>query len=235
MYYQTRQSPQATSASLQGDTINAMTENTSEFEDLNVINTLIKDERSQSSLIALLHGQDPVVSRLAANCLGSMGDMEVVRPLARMLHSEDLELVMACEHALWSVWFRQAGRAAAETLHKAADLAAKGKAAESTTLFDQLIAQHPTFAEVYHQRGMVLYLSDAYYDAITDFLRTIQLNDVHFSAMANLGHCAVQLGRYEAAQKWYLAALDIHPKLPGVRQVLRRLRDFVSPTGHLTA
>jgi len=161
--------------------------------------------------------------------------MDHARAVSRLLRSEDPVHIAVGERALWSIWFRQAGPEAAEILHAAAHRAAEGQVVESTRLFNRLIAEHPDFAEAYHQRGMARYLWDHYYGAMSDLLRAVQLNPIHFAAMANLGHCSVQLGRYEAAQEWYLAALRVHPRLTGIRPMLRRLQDFMNPGTALPA
>lgn len=155
--------------------------------------------------------------------------------LAGLLHSEDPVTAAACEQALWSLWFNAAGAGSAATLHRAMALSADDRAFEALTLLDGLVREHAEFAEAYHQRGMVHTLREDHGQAMGDFLRAVQLNRIHFAAMANLGHCCVQLGRYDAAREWYLAALQIHPRLPGVRQMLRRLRELVLPGPHTHA
>jgi Flp pilus assembly protein TadD len=193
------------------------------------LNELLQDDRSPDALIVLLQSNDPDVAKTAAVCLGSIGQMRDARAVSQLLRCEGPLRVSLAEHALWAIWFRQAGLEAARTLHVAAEYAAKEHFTQSSDLLNGLIERYPTFAEAHHQLGMVRYLSDDYYQAVTDFERAVELNPLHFSAMSNLGHCCVQLGRYDEAQEWYLTALEVHPRLPGIRQMLRRLRDFVEP------
>jgi tetratricopeptide (TPR) repeat protein len=201
--------------------------------DFELLRTALLDDRSPAELARLLDDPDSEISQMAVTCLGMVGTMDDAQKLSRHLHADDSEQVMLCEHALWCIWFRQAGQTAAEELHRSADMAAAGKTRDALILFDRILVIHPDFAEAYHQRGMARYLDDDYYNAVSDFLRTVDINPFHFSAMANVGHCFVQLGRYDAAQDWYLTALKIHPRLPGIRQVMRRLRDFVTPGGRM--
>ncbi len=195
---------------------------------------LLQDERSPRALIELIRTARIEIARSAAACLGAMGRMSESEDLAKILLSEDVVRVEITEDTLWSIWFRQAGVRAAEELQEAAELAATGLADESIRRFDQLIALHPMFAEAYHQRGMVRHLCESYCEAMRDFLRTVELNRVHFAAMGNLGHCCVELGRHEEARRWYLTALKVHPRMPGIRQVLRRLRDTMGVSPHIT-
>ncbi len=158
---------------------------------------------------------------------------EDLEMLAKVLHSEDPMAVACAEQALWSAWFGEAGPDATTALHEAMKHLSDGLGTDARRVLDEVIEVHPTFAEAYHQRGMAHTLCNCHCRALEDFLRTVELNPHHFAAMANLGHCCVQLCRYEAAREWYLAALRVHPRVEGVRQMLRRLskfRDHDTPT-----
>jgi len=157
------------------------------------------------------------------------------RDLVKMLQDEDPRTVSLCEKLLWSMWFQAAGGQAAVTLHEAMDLSALGHTKKAFGLLDGLIERHPDFAEAYHQRGMAYSLCEDHYRALEDLHHTVQLKSIHFAAMANLGHACIELGRFEAARDWYLAALKVHPRLPGVRQMLRRLRELTQPRPHSSA
>lgn len=157
------------------------------------------------------------------NGLSSPEDLEI---LAKLLHAEDPMTVACAEQALWTAWFGEAGTEATTALHVAMKHLSSGQGTEARRLLNELIETHPTFAEAYHQRGMAHTLCNCHCRALEDFLRTVELNPYHFAAMANLGHCCVQLCRYEAAREWYLAALRMHPRVEGVRQMLRRLSVF---------
>ncbi len=177
----------------------------------------------------LIEGPAGDLRDLALTCLKLVKHVTDGRQLARVLQGEDPVAVSLCEQALWTLWFQAAGPDAAVRLHRAMDLSAERETTAAVGLLDELIQEHPSFAEAYHQRGMVYSLCEEHTKSLSDFLRTVQLNPIHFAAMANLGHCCVQLGRYSAARDWYLAALQVHPRLPGVRQMLRHLRELAAP------
>lgn len=166
---------------------------------------------------------------LANTCAELVEKIHEPEDLARLLTSDDPVAVSFCEEALWSVWFQQAGQEAAAWLHQAMRLLGEERMEEAIDMLDRLIDRYPGFAEAYHQRGMAHNLRDDHARAMEDFRRTLQLNPIHFAAMANLGHSYVQLGGYDAARKWYLAALRVYPRMPGVRQMLRHLRELAPP------
>lgn len=180
-------------------------------------------------LEALPDEDSPEFEELAATCFQLVDRLDEPHKLAALLQGEDPIAVRLCERSLWSRWFGQAGAVAQRTLHEAMELMEEGRIDGAERLLDELIEHHPNFAEAYHQRGMAHTLCEDHVRAREDFLRAVELNPVHFAALANLGHCCVQLGRYRAAREWYLAALRIHPRLPGLRQMLRELNDLDLP------
>lgn len=178
---------------------------------------------------------DGELGRLVGTCLGLVQQVREARDLARLLQGDDPLAVALCERALWASWFQAAGPEAATMLHRAMELSANGRTDEALAVFDTLIERYAAFAEAYHQRGMTHSLREDHGSAIEDFFRAVQLNPIHFSALANLGHCCVEVGRFKAAREWYLAALRAHPRMTGVRQVLRRLRELNRPGTPLPA
>ncbi len=179
---------------------------------------------SVGELSALLHGDDSVLSWVAAYCLGLIGGPVAVVPLARALHHDDPAVVSAAEDALWRAWFDDAGVGVRRRLQRAADHLDGGRYGSAIAVLDDTIKRHPSFAESYHQRAIVRYLLDDHFGAIADCKRTLTLNRCHFGAFASMGHAHAHLGQYSEAFNCYRAALNIHPRLEGVRQSMRRIQ-----------
>ncbi|MBN1343695.1 MAG: tetratricopeptide repeat protein [Phycisphaerae bacterium] len=185
------------------------------------------DSPERATEFARLTGaESPELRELAATCYALAAKVENPRDMAVLLQGEDPVAASFCEQALWSRWFYAAGQDAAAELHEAMTCLSDGRTLRAMELLEDLIDRWPDYAEAYHQRGMAHTLRDDHNRALEDFLSSVQLNPLHFTAMANLGHCCVQLGRYEAARDWYLAALRVHPRLPGIRQMIRQLSEF---------
>ena len=70
------------------------------------------------------------------------------------------------------------------------------------------------------------YLSGDHWGALADCKKTIGLNAVHFGAHATMGHNHTHLGQYPEALACYRAALNIHPRMEGIRQSMRRIRSL---------
>ncbi|MEE9295302.1 MAG: tetratricopeptide repeat protein [Phycisphaerae bacterium] len=181
---------------------------------------------SIGTLAELLHGDDSVVSWVAAYCLGVIGGPVAVMPLVRALHHDDAAVVSAAEDALWRVWFDEAGKGVRRMLQTAADHIGETRYNAATATLDEVITRNPAFAEAYNQRAIARYLQEDYMGAIADGKRTVKLNRCHFGAHAGLGHAYTHLGHFAQAFSCYRAALSIHPRMEGIRQSMRRIQSL---------
>ncbi|MFQ5492373.1 MAG: tetratricopeptide repeat protein [Phycisphaerae bacterium] len=175
-------------------------------------------------LVGLLNSDDDDVVKVAATCLGLVGSASECAHLARLLHHDDSVVVSMAEHALWRIWFRQAPAKACQAMYRAIELIEQGRCESALTLLNTVIRRCPTFAEAYNQRAIALQLLERYNQAVADCRRAVELNPTHFAALANMGHALSQAGRYLEALQTYRAVLQIHPRMEGVRQSIRRIR-----------
>ncbi len=183
---------------------------------------------SVGQLAELLHGGDSVASWVAAYCLGTVGGAVSVMPLARALHHDDPAIVSAAEDGLWRIWFDEAGVSGRRQLQRAADQIDQSRYSAAHAILEDIIARHPTFAEAYNQRSLLHYLEDDFLGAIADCKRTLKFNRCHFGAHAGLGHAYAHLGHYHEALACYKSALDIHPRMEGLRQSMRRIQEHAA-------
>ncbi len=185
-------------------------------------------------LADLLDSDDDNMVKVAATCLGLVGDLSHCPALARCLHHDDSVVVAMADHALWRIWFRQGPRPAQADLCEAVWLIEQSEFQQAIQILDGIVAVAPCFAEAYNQRAIAHYLSGAYVESIADAKRVLRLNPTHYAALAGVGHCLVQLGRYRDAIETYHAVLGIHPRLAGVRQSIRRARTWDASAGRAT-
>ncbi|MHC4089620.1 MAG: tetratricopeptide repeat protein [Planctomycetota bacterium] len=188
---------------------------------------------SLKQLVAFLECDDDNTVKLAAACLSVMGTFAHCRALAGALQHDDAVVAAVAEHALWRIWFRAGPDDACRDTKRAACLIARQRYQEAIDLLNEVTADAPDLAEAYNQRAIAYYLSDRHLEAIADFRRTVRLNPTHFAALAGMGHCFLHLGQYQRALEAYRAALDIHPRMDGLRQSIRQIRSVLNQ--HATA
>jgi len=187
----------------------------------------VQQHYSASQLAAIASSAPPGEARAAAVVLGWIGAMEVTPALAQALHHRDPDVVRMAEGALWRIWFRAAGESAQAALFQCIQRRQRDRYPSPIRAISKIIREHATFAEAYNQRALAEYLNDSYESALKDYRRALHLNPLHFAARTGEGHCHVLLGRYAEALSCYHAALQIHPRMEGVRQLIRRINDVL--------
>jgi len=185
---------------------------------------MLTKDWTEADLISLLACPCPTSVKTATACLSASGSMAANAPVAQVLHHDDPVAARLAEHALWALWFRAGSKDANRNLRRAVRLMNDGQRAEALERFDDVVAGEPELAEGYNQRAICRYLEHQITESIADCDRALALNPYHFGAMAGRGHCLAQLKRYREALDSYRAALNIHPRLDGVRQSIRCLR-----------
>lgn len=162
------------------------------------------------------------IALVGLSLIGEMSDSIAIAPL---LHDDDGETASFAEHALWSIWFRAGGPKAHDELVNAVRLIGENQLDLASACLTSTLGSASDFAEGYHQLAMIEFLRGDYVQAITHCRAALVLNPWHFGAMAGLGHCHAAMSQFEMARCAYQRALELNPRLEGVRQALRQLRD----------
>lgn len=185
---------------------------------------MLRSDWPAERLVPLLASQEAATVKLAVLCLSFTATFETTPLLAAILRHDDPLAAYLAEHALWATWFRAGSPSANAALRRAVRLTASQKLSAAIDLLSDHIAEEPDFAELYNQRAIAHFLGESFACAIADCQRTANRNPCHFGALAGLGHCYTQLGDFQQARESYYAALSIHPRMAGIRQTLRYLR-----------
>lgn len=189
---------------------------------------MLSEDWSRRELLTFLTSSLDAVAAAAARCVGYVGSVEDAAALARLLSHPSDEVASQAEDALWSIWVRAGGENARRVLASAIRLSEAGEPETALALLGDLCRQHPTFAEAYHQRGLILLGAEMFEAAREALLRALALNPLHYSAAANLGHVAVELGRLADALRHYREALQINPRLAEIAEILPDLEAAVA-------
>lgn len=185
----------------------------------------------QARLIAMLKSEDADAVKLATVCLSVTADYSATPTLAAVLLHRDPVAVYLAEHALWATWFRAGSLQANRALRLAVQQTSSQKFDPAIQLLTECIQREPDFAELYNQRAIAHFLRQDFPRALEDCQHTVQHNIYHFGALAGMGHCYTQLGDLPRARDAYYAGLRIHPRMAGIRQTLRYVRQALeNPT-----
>ncbi|MEP0842781.1 MAG: tetratricopeptide repeat protein [Phycisphaerae bacterium] len=181
-----------------------------------------------SMLLELLNcgHEDAVCMALAG--LSLIGEKDDCPAIALLLHSDDGATADLAEHALWSIWFRGGSETANAALATAVRLISENRLDEAAERIGTALSDSPHFAEAYHQLAILNFLRADYDAAVAQCRAALVHNPWHFGAMAGLGHCYAAMGRLDQACAAYRQALQLNPRLAGLRQAIRQTRAAVS-------
>lgn len=173
-------------------------------------------------LAELLGSDRRQVVRLACRALGRTGEMSDTPLLVPLLGSEDAAIVGEAENALWQLWMLAEGPMACGELNRAMRAAADEPAVGVEALRD-LVARRPTFAEAHHQLAVALHGLERVSEADAHYAQALLGNPWHYAAAAARGHLAVERSDWTSALHHYQQALQIHPGLTEIAELVPQL------------
>ena len=174
-------------------------------------------------LVGFLASPVDAVARVAAACLGMTGSTQHCEALASVLQHADEQAAAGAADALWSIWMRAGSPEACDRLRVAVQRLQQGAVESALGVLDVLIRFEESFAEAHHQRAIALHSLDRLDEAEAAYRRAVALNPFHFAAIAGIGHVCVQRDECVAALRHYRRALEIHPRLAEIREIVPQL------------
>ena len=90
-------------------------------------------------------------------------------------------------------------------------------------LLDALIEFEPNFAEARARRATLLYMKKDVSGALADIRVTLAREPRHFGALTGLGVILQDIGDDKRALDALRRAIEVHPHLPGIGDIIKRL------------
>lgn len=139
----------------------------------------------------------------------------------------DATSAKAIEDRIWAVWIVSPSdtanllmtrvKTAIDT--KDLDLAVK--------LLDAIIAIKPDYVEAWNRRATIHYMRKDFNRSLADIRQILAREPRHFGALAGLGLILQDLGDDKRALEVYRRALDVHPHLPRIPDLIKSLTEKV--------
>ena len=185
--------------------------------------SLVRERYTEGTLCRILTGHvDPTARRAAAVALGLVGTMTSNPTVGGALRDPDPSVRAAAVEAVWEIWFRGDGSGQGAALKQAISLP---DLEQRLATLDDLIREHPDFAEAYNQRAVQQFTRGAYSAAVADCEAVLRLNPYHFGAAVGMGQCYLRMKKPRAAVRAFAQALDLNPDLHDLRAALASLRE----------
>ncbi|MDH3668106.1 MAG: hypothetical protein OEN23_14355 [Paracoccaceae bacterium] len=120
----------------------------------------------------------------------------------------------AIEDQIWRFWMRQApDQISAEIMAQAMDRKRWYDFAGAIEHLDRLVAHAPQWSEAWNQRAAVFFYQENYERSLIDAQRVLEMEPMHFGALAGRAVILTRQGRIELGQRVLREALEIHPWL----------------------
>lgn len=140
--------------------------------------------------------------------------------------SEQLE-IRAAENLIWTTWIQHEDQKNTRLMHIGIKAMADRRFDEAVDVFTALIDQAPDYAEAWNKRATVYFIQGKLALAAADVDRTLALEPRHFGALSGLGQIELLRGNGDAALRAFENALAVHPRLNGMEQIIRDLKQRV--------
>lgn len=135
--------------------------------------------------------------------------------------------VRAAESLIWLAWMEHDNAAFDAMMRDGTRAMNEGRLDIAVDLFTQLVEQAPDYSEAWNKRATVYFLKGELDNSAADVDRTLALEPRHFGALSGLGQIEMLRGNGEAAIEAFQGALDIHPYLPGLPELIESLEETV--------
>lgn len=119
----------------------------------------------------------------------------------------------AAEDAIWRMWMSQGPSDATVLVEQAMKKRETYDFAGALELLNRAVELAPDWAEAWNQRGFIHFLRENYDEALSDVDRAIELEPMHFAALAGKAHILMRQGRMELGQQALRKAVEIDPFL----------------------
>ncbi len=197
--------------------------------DRELVAGLLASPPTPERILMMLSEASPSQARAAVVYLGVCGTIEDAPVLALCLRHPDEGVARLAEHCLWGLWMRAGSEEGNCSLAEAVAAIRDNRVVYAVVLLERLTRLEPDFAEAWFQLGVARALLDQPELAASAYRRALEFNPYHFAAAASLGHAEVELGRLPDALHNYRRAVDIHPRLEGVQELIDELEARVRP------
>lgn len=126
---------------------------------------------------------------------------------------------------IWAIWYQHDNEAVTQAMRDGQNAMRAGEPGVALAMFDKVTRLAPQYAEGWNARATVHYMLGNYEKSLADITRTLDLEPLHFGALAGRGLCLAAQDKPEKALDAFRASLAINPHQPRTQRRLRKLEN----------
>lgn len=179
-----------------------------------------------TSALAQSRGNEPAAKQApAAPQRDRSQDIEFL--FGALKAAPDAASAKAVENRIMALWVAS-GSDTADLLMSRVKTAMDGQDLDlAIKLLDAIIELQPNYAEAWNRRATVYFLKKEYGQSLTDIRQVLAREPRHFGAIAGLGMIMQELGEEKRALEAFRRALDLHPHLQKIPDLIKGLTEKV--------
>jgi tetratricopeptide (TPR) repeat protein len=139
----------------------------------------------------------------------------------------DATSAKAIEERIWALWFASGSDTATLLMTRVKAAVDSENLDLALKLLDAVIAIKPDYAEAWNRRATVYFLKKDYSSALSDIRQVLAREPRHFGALSGLGLILQDIGEEKRALDIYRRALELHPHLPRIPDLIKTLTEKV--------
>ncbi len=133
----------------------------------------------------------------------------------------------AVEERIWALWLVSRSDTANLLMTRVKTAVEAQDVDLAIKLLDSIIALRPDYVEAWNRRATLYYMKKDYAKAVSDIREVLKREPRHFGALAGLGLILQEIGDDKRALEVYRRALEIHPHLARVPEIVKTLSEKV--------
>jgi tetratricopeptide (TPR) repeat protein len=133
----------------------------------------------------------------------------------------------AVEERIWALWLVSRSDTANLLMTRVKTAVEAQDVDLAIKLLDSIIALRPDYVEAWNRRATLYYMKKDYAKAVADISEVLKREPRHFGALAGLGLILQEIGDDKRALDVYRRALEIHPHLARIPELVKTLSEKV--------
>ena len=143
----------------------------------------------------------------------------------------DADSAKQVEARIWALWMAS-GSDTANLLMSRVKTATDGNELDlALQLLDSIVKLKPDYIEAWNRRATIHYMRKEYGDSLNDIRQVLSREPRHFGAMSGLGMILQEFGEDKQALEVFRRALDVHPNLQRIPDLVKSLSEKVEGRG----
>ena len=143
----------------------------------------------------------------------------------------DADDALAAEARIWGIWLESGQEDIDALMARGVGAMESRRYDDAVSLFGEIVARAPQFAEGWNKRATVYFLQQDYTASVQDIQRTLALEPRHFGAISGMGQIFLRRDDLAGALEAFEAVLRIHPHARTIREAVEELRLLVPKRG----